>query len=355
MTSETTLLSDPVFQLNTFLWALEDLPEPSRIKSVFGNAGYYLVAIGRGVRMPVDASAVAALKSLTGSPDRSPCRPDLWIKHQEHPVQMVVELKARSFAPGSSNRKQALKLLVGAFDLAPSLGEPTERRGHVVYGTIETDSQQMATPREGLAADVSAEHVQAAPTAVVGLSIESQGAVLSSPTPGDLPEPAAEALATPATVLQRDGDNDLRPPYFVPWIPGIGDTQDPDLRADGFRELTARVLVEAQSHIGRAQAPTTLHIRGEELLRGATLGVFDQWRDTDRSKFTNAAARIVERALKKSQVKIRRYGGDRLEIDLSSGEAKDQAIKRLEQADPADPKKNLQAATREHPKLFEDF
>ena len=26
MTSETTLLSDPVFQLNAFLWALEDLP-----------------------------------------------------------------------------------------------------------------------------------------------------------------------------------------------------------------------------------------------------------------------------------------------------------------------------------------
>jgi|GEM_PF-1899597 len=29
MTDESTLLSDQVFQLNTFLWALEELPENS--------------------------------------------------------------------------------------------------------------------------------------------------------------------------------------------------------------------------------------------------------------------------------------------------------------------------------------
>ena len=355
MTSETALLSDPVFQPNAFLWALEDLPAPSHIQPVLRNAGYYLVAIGRRLIMPVDGSSVEALKKLTGSPDRSACRPDLWIKHAEHPVQIVVELKARGFSPCSTNRKQALKLLVAAFDLAASLGESTERRGHVVYGTISADAHKMATTLKHLADDVRAEHVRAAPTAIVGLSIEHEDAVLSSPAPDDLPEPAAEALATAAIVLQRDGANDLRPPYFVPWIPGIEDSQDPDLHADGLRELTARVLTQAMGHVGRARIPTTLALNGTQLLRDATFRVFDRWHESNRKQFSEAAAKIVERALKKSHVEIRRYGGDRLEIDLPSAETKDKAIKRLEQADPADPARNLHAATREHPRLFDDF
>ena len=79
MTSETGLLSDQVFQLNAFLWALEDLPAPGRIRPVLRDAGYYLVAVGRRVLMPADDLVVAALKRLTGSPDPSPCRPDLWL------------------------------------------------------------------------------------------------------------------------------------------------------------------------------------------------------------------------------------------------------------------------------------
>lgn len=114
-------------------------------------------------------------------------------------------------------------------------------------------------------------------------------------------------------------------------------------------------MTQAMGHVGRARVPITLALNGTQLLSDATFRVFDRWHEKDRSQFSEAAAKLVERALKKSQVKIRCYGGDRLEIDLSSGEAKDQAIKRLEQADPADPKKNLEAATREHPKLFEDF
>ena len=72
MTSEADLLTDQVFQLNAFLWALEDLPAPGEIQPVLRNAGYYLVAIGRRVQVPVDDSAIAALERLTGSADRSP-------------------------------------------------------------------------------------------------------------------------------------------------------------------------------------------------------------------------------------------------------------------------------------------
>ena len=354
MTSETGLLSDQVFQPNAFLWALEDLPAPGRIRPVLRDAGYYLVAVGRRVLVPADDSVVAALKRLTGSPDPSPCRPDLWLKHSEHPVQPIVELKAQGFSPESSNSRQATKLLVSAFDLAASLGESTERRGHVVYGTVSTDTDRQAATLKRLADEVRAMGVPAAPTAVVGLSMEDEGVALSSPTPSDLPEPAAEALAAPTIVLYRDGDNDLRPLYFVPWIPEIEDSQEPALHAGGLRELTARVLTQALGHVGRARVPTTLALNGTQLLNDATFHVFDRWHEKNRKQFSETAAKIVERALK-SHVEVRRHGGDLLDIDLPSDEIQDKAIKRLEQADPADPAKNLEAATREHPSLFDDF
>ena len=70
------LLSDQVFQLNAFLWAVEDLPTEGPIRPVLREAGYSLVAIGRKVLLPPGNAVTVALNQLTGSPDRSACRPD---------------------------------------------------------------------------------------------------------------------------------------------------------------------------------------------------------------------------------------------------------------------------------------
>ena len=167
------------------------------------EAGYYLVAIGRKVLVPSSNSARDALQRLTGTPDRSPCRPDLWLKHSKHPVQPIVELKGGSFSVESSNSKQAIKLLLSTLDLSASLGEPTEAkiRGHLIYGTTSKDADKMATTLKQLVAKTEAEGVPSAPTAVIGLSIEAEGVVLSSPTPSDLPSPAEKPLAKKAIVL----------------------------------------------------------------------------------------------------------------------------------------------------------
>ncbi|MXW42265.1 MAG: hypothetical protein F4138_03340 [Acidimicrobiia bacterium] len=73
------------------------------------------------------------------------------------------------------------------------------------------------------------------------------------------------------------------------WIPGIKDSQDAELHSAGLHELTARVLTHALSNVGQAQPPTTLST----------------------------------------------------------------AINCLEQAEPADPKVNLEATTKEPPTLFD--
>ncbi len=353
MTDESVLLSDQVFQLNTFLWALEDLPENSDARPVLREAGYFLVAIERNVLVPTDETTLAALATLADITDRSPCRPDLWLRHATDAVEPLIELKAHGFSPESSNRRQALKLIAAASDLAPSLAETGVRPGHVIFATGVDDANEMASTLSVLASDLRSEGTGAAPTAAVGLAIESGGVVLSGHYPDDLPGPLGAALVENPIVLHRDGDNDLQPLYFIPWIPGIKDSQDAELHSAGLRDLTARVLTNLLATVGQALPPTTVVLRGDTLLREATFGISDRWRVKDRRTFSDSVAKIVERTLK-SVVDLNRPSTDSREFDLPDLETKESVIDRIENAVPADPSTNLQAITEEQLSLFDE-
>lgn len=190
-----------------------------------------------------------------------------------------------------------------------------------------------------------------APTATIGISVDEEGARLSAETGSDLPVPAQRALQTPATVLQRHGDDDIRPLYMIPWIPGLEGTQDSELQADGYRELTARIIVEALAVVGQAHAPTTLDINGASLLSRATFGVFDRWLDADRQKFAGAATGVLTKILRGLSC-FQKRGRDAFALSLSSRADQAEVIKLLEQASPADNMTNLEAAANEN-RLFD--
>lgn len=245
-----------------------------------------------------------------------------------------------------------MKLIAAASDLASSLGETRARPGHVLYATVASDAGKIVTTLKTFAQELRTEGADPAPTGAIGLAIKDEGVLLSSPAPADLPEPLENTLAKRPTVLRRDGNNDLRPLYFIPWIPGIKDSQDDELHSDGLQELTGRVLVHMLSAIGQARPPTTLILTGSSLLSDATFGVSDRWRDTDRREFCKAVAGIVDRTVK-SVVNIRRLSADSREIDLPDSDTKEAVIDRIERADPADPSVNLQAITGEQQALFD--
>ena len=333
---DITLLADEVFQLNMFLWALEPLPPDGPIRPVLRTKGYRLLAIGRKVLMPASRAVSNALQQLVGSPDRSAPRPDLWLRNVEHPVHLIVEHKGQSFSPQSSKpRRQAIKLLISTLDLAPSLGEGTPRSGHLIYGTTATDASDMATTLKQLADQVKGQGVAPAPTAVIGLSIDDNGVALSSPKPSDLPNPVREAMDTPLILLPRQGDNDFRPLYLIPWIPGIEENQNSQLNQEGLQELTARVLSHTQGYIGRASLSTDVVLKGEELLSEATFGIFDKWKDDNRHQFSNAVVAIVAEALNAYQG-IQK-NGKRLDVRLDSEEDRKDVIQLLKRANPYDP------------------
>jgi hypothetical protein len=91
---------------------------------------------------------------------------------------------------------------------------------------------------------------------------------------------------------------------------------------------------------------------GSELLDGATFGIFSRWRDSDRQLLAQAAAKIIDRALRATGSS--RLEGDRVEVDLPDEKTWTTAIDRLERADPSDPSRNLEGVLHEQPSLFDE-
>lgn len=354
MTPDALLATDPVFQLNVFLWALEDLPNTVAINPVLRKAGYKLSSIGRRLLVPGDEKTLTALRKILKSTDLSPCHPDLYLHNAEHSTMIVLELKSHGFSINSSNTRQATKLIISAHNMEESFAETCPKPGHVVYGTVENDASNLAATLHSLEKTITSTGVHAAPTAVIGISVDTHTVKLSSPKPHDLPQPAERALETPATILRSQRDNDVRPLYFIPWIPGIEKTQNPELQKDGYRELTARVIIEALVDVGQAILPTTLEIRGENLLRRATFGVFDQWLDVDRKQFIAAAVKVINARLRSLDY-VRSKGRHVLTIELSDTTTQNNVLKLLEQSKPEDVESNIQGviATVEQATLFD--
>ncbi len=351
MIDTTTLLSDQVFQLNTFLWALQDLPKSSQIQPVLRQAGYQLRSIEPRLIVPGNPAVIAALDKLVGSKDRSPCRPDIWLRHTEDPSELVIELKSRGFSPNSSNRRQACKLIAAASDLAESLGASTPRGGHVIYATVVNDALDLDITLKELASKLHNEGVNAASTSVIGFSEEAEGVAISSPS-SNLPEPAANALANPAIVLRRDDDNDLQPLYLIPWIPGIRESQDSQLHDAGLNELTSRVLTFTLSKVGRAQVPTTLKLSGDEIMSLSTSRVFDHWRSDTRKQFARAVIKIITRALV-SDTNVVSTSSTMIEVNLKDLDAQNRILKQIEQIDHTSSTTNLKDVVKEQPTLFD--
>lgn len=351
MIDAKTLLSDQVFQLNTFLWALQELPESSQIQPVLRQAGYQLRFIEPRLIVPRTPVVIAALHKLTPSKDHSPCHPDLWLQHSEHPSELIVELKSQGFSPDSSNSRQALKLLLSAFDLSDSLGEATQHSGHLIYATISDDTSNLEVTLNDLTSKLHDEGANAAPTSVIGFSEEVEGVAISSSSP-NLPEPAANALASPAVVLRRDGDNDFQPLYLIPWIPGISESQNPQLHKAGYDDLSGRVLTHVLSAIGRAQVPTTLKIVGEEIMNLSTSRIFDRWRSSTRKQFARAVIKIIGQALE-SNSNVVSIGDTQIVIELQDSDAKNQVLRLIGQVDHTSSTANLEGAIKEQPTLFD--
>lgn len=348
------LSSDPVFQLNTVLWAVLGHPSNSSIQPILRQAGYYLYAIERRVIMPKTPSIVDALAELIDSRDSAyqPIHSDVWLKHETDSADVIIELKSHGFSSTSSKpARQALKMLTAAHDLGPSLGEQKARSGCVTYCTPADDAVELTNTLHGLQLALKDRLVPVSPVGVIGFSNTATGLAFTSPDSSQFPDPLRHMLNEQPVVLTQKDNNDPMPLYFIPWIPGIEDSQHPDLQNHGYNELSARLLVSMINAIGRVRVPLTLTMPADKLLDSATAGTFKYWRHNARELFVKRAANVGFRALRPvGNVKLEQ-GGRVLTIDIPNSSVKQSILDKLERETPDDSARNLQSDLGGEPQL----
>ena len=110
---------------------------------------------------------------------------------------------------------------------------------------------------------------------------------------------------------------------------------------ENHRRLLA-ALGEMDAHVRRSEDfliplptddPGLLEER--DLLRDATFGIFDKWKDDNKHQFSKAAGNIIAEALGTYQKAERK--GKRLEVRLDSETDRREVIRLLKAADPSDP------------------
>lgn len=332
--STSSLLADPVFQLNVLLWTLQPLPASVRHRpyvSVLHDAGYAVKALGA----PLTCDGETERRLVTEFGLRRPPNPDVLASAPSGAAWPVLECKASSFGVASSTASQAKKILARSHDVALPAGAPPGETvpGAAVWLTRAEEGAQISQTLVELAQDLESRGLSAAPHGILGLASSEEGVVLARQA-GALPAPMSEALAEPHVVVPKADpiEEDPRPLYFLPYDPGV--EQEPKERKRCIRILLERARVHAVSHLGRSQPPMTVVLEGLTLLREATFEMSSRWRQiNDRN---NAASEIIKH-LRKAVAEMRDppkhthalSGQPRLEITLETAEERDDCTEAL--------------------------
>lgn len=343
-----SLITDPIFQLNTFLWSLMEVPVGNEvnvnINPFLRKLCYRLYALEKKVVLPTDPGYVEAITPLVPNIQGSPI-PDLWLKHKTDSVEIIIELKAHSFGLNTRQATQITKIISASEDLSLSVGGGPYRPGHVIVVTLAEDMSRMAETLNTIGDSLRQVGVKPSRYGVMGWQESSNGVRLICLDPDQLPLPLKEEMTDPITVINNISiADDLAPLYFIPWMPGIEAAQD------GLRELTERLLIHTLSIIGNAEAPSLLEIDGGSVLNEATFGIFRFWRDRDRRRFIQEAIRVIHKAIKQGDFA---KNETILRLNILNEEVRYDLLDRIERFKTDDIETNLSQAAE--PTLFDEL
>ena len=352
------LIRDPLFQLNMVFWSLKCLPPGSsfHIDPLLEKAGYYLFALERTLRLPNDQEIISSLQDLLQTQSIDSPVPDIWIRHRDEEADfLIIELKSQGFSAESSNRRQLLKMLVGAADLSLSLGATTDKElpGHVIIVTSFTDTEQMMCTIKQIKTDLDISQLRSAPAAVIGIGYQDDDDrwIWECPEPSYLPQPLQQHLSEPVTVLSHAGvqPEDLVPLFLIPWAPGISGSNS-QLASDGLSVLTGRVLTFLLTEIGNATLPINLTLRSDAIVEKATYGLFKYWKGRDKRSMSKKVISIIFNNIESSVLTDK--GNEEISIDIPSEQIRDEILSVIEKIDIGVPSSSLEGTPMIQPSLF---
>lgn len=333
--SPNELLDDPLFQVNLLLWMLQP-PNGSNIRPLMAEAGYKLRSIEEV--LPLGPELIARLKTAAlGVKEQA--SPDV-ILASEEAEHLMVECKASMFgakAPEGgkdSNQRQARSFLLQHPEmLSSALAGTKVADASLAYLTKHNPDHDQSEGVLALAEELKAAKLPVVPCSVWRLA-EHQGGIglLARKRTERWPKRMTAVCKTKRgskaiTLIPRDeGGNDLRPLYFIPWMPD----SEPVPNEYNRRAFGSRILGAAVMRVGRTPVEEDVTLNYDELLEEVTLGVFKKWRNKDAKRsLRNCVRKLINdhlgktSALKSDPDKT----GQSVAVKLSDEKIKNQIIK----------------------------
>lgn len=323
------MLGDPLFQLNTALWMLHPQAGSTPARAALYHAGYLLHSFGRTLPVPFPKQAAVGelVQKGKGHPD-----PDVVAERPEGSPYLLIECKRSSFGPDSTTVGQALKLLAIAEDVSESLAAPDGTHATVVYLVRAPQHDAMADTLTSLRARLAAHGLGHGDGAALGLSRSHDGVYVEWSHKVGIPSGAEGIHETP--VLKVPSDEDPRPLYFLPWDPGVEQSEEMRMFCRGL--LFEQVRVLALGEVGRVEAPRRLELDIRVLLDTACNGLLNKWRKNDDvRRVVDAVLNFLVDTLKplKSQLNLLREQ-DHLGLTLGSDAVQHGVIDLLQKSEP---------------------
>ena len=299
------LLGDPLYQVNLLLWMLQPSAQ-APVQPLLHGTGYRLRWIEVELPLPLELKQRLA---RDGIEVRDPASPDLLIQSSDN-MLFLIECKRSMFGADLGKSKdggaifQARALLLQAppalVSAIPALSATEVHGSRLLYlARCEAGVDQT----EGLR--FIAQHLRAAgypvvPFGFMCLATAANQVVIRgcNAQSGLAPQLQWKAAASGGSlaVQEVEADTDPRPLYLIPWMPGSEPVADPySRRAFGNRILAASVVA-----VGLCRPPCHVEFVVDVLLKTATCGISERWRNKSDLRITrDAARRLLRQQLEK--------------------------------------------------------
>ncbi|MBN1426668.1 hypothetical protein JXA88_19145 [Candidatus Fermentibacteria bacterium] len=272
------MIRDPVFQLNAMIWLAQPCREMKSITPIFHDAGFAIYAvepllpIPPEVRLQADEAGVSIQQGVC---------PELVLHSKAERKFLYIECKASSFGAESSTSNQARGLLICAGPRAADILalDPSQISGSMVcYCLPEEHREALCDTLTSLTEELEGAGIGTGPSSAFGIEVGSASLDLRVSTQAQ----AFLGLAERSSFIVVDGENDPRPLYFLPYLPGEEQSNQEMLycRRVLFERMHGIVLVA----VGRSRIRTRTVFKSDEVLNDAMFGVYRLWENRSSKK-----------------------------------------------------------------------
>ncbi|MGA2464484.1 MAG: hypothetical protein ABSH06_09045 [Thermodesulfobacteriota bacterium] len=305
------LCSDPLFHINLTIWLTQPKPDNFSIQPVLYQSGFRIFSIGPLLSLPPDIRLMTRESNIEC---QDVAKPDLILEADNRSKLLIMECKKSSFGSSSSTSGQARTLLLLSGPVISevlAIGKRSSAQGILCYFTRSEQVSQLENTLSTLEQEIQKANLDSGEYGCLGIGSNDTAIFLTYSD--KMRQLLRFQSPSPLEILSLEDGTDPRPLYFIPYDPSI--EQSREEQALSRRILYERFLSNILTKIGPVNAPCEVVLKGEEILRAATFGLYDIWEDAEARKHIRRLWRdfmdCLRNSLKEEQRNYIKYKPDK--------------------------------------------